>query len=133
MKLNETKANKYKYTVYALDDASRNKLLERFPPKYPEVVCHHVTQRYGFPDGEEVVPPPAAAVKIIGYADSTDGIEALVVSVDGKTERADGGRYHITLSLDTTKYTPIDSNKLLTSGKFTLTLPVAVTTTPTVI
>jgi hypothetical protein len=128
MKITEIKMNTNNYTAYVLDDSARNTLLAKFPPKYPKVVAHHVTVQFGVPADTEV--PPPANVKVIGYADSGDGLEALVCTVNGKAEREDGKRFHITWSLDPTKYSPVDSNKLLASNKFTLTLGTPVATTP---
>jgi hypothetical protein len=99
------------YTAYVLTDESREMLLEKFPPKYSEVVAHHVTVEFGVPEGTE--PPEEAIVKVIGEADSGDGLQALVVSVDGSTRRPDGGTYHITWSLNRDKYKPVDSNELI--------------------
>lgn len=119
------------YTAYVLTDSARNALLEKFPPKYPKVIAHHVTVQFGVPQG---TPAPApAVVKVIGYADSGDGIEALVVSVNGSTERPDGSRYHITWSLDPAVYRPVDSNALLASGKYTIMLAKPIETTPQVL
>lgn len=116
------------YTAYVLDDASRNALAERFPPKYPKFIGHHVTST--FPVSPDTQIPAPAQIKVIGYADSGDGIEALVVTVNGKTDRPDGQRYHITWSLDPAKYSPKDSNTLLANNKFTLVRSIPVNTTP---
>lgn len=123
------------YTAYVLDDASREKLVARFPPKYPQFVGHHITVLFGVPPNTAA--PEFATTKVIGYADSGDGLEALVVSVNGSVDRKDGSVYHITWSLDPTKYSPKDSNTLLAqkdkSKRFTLTLPVTITTQPEVL
>jgi hypothetical protein len=116
------------YTAYVLDDASRNTLSQKFPPKYPKFVGHHVTIQFGVPKDTEV--PAPAQIKVIGYTDSGDGLEALVVSVDGQTERPDGKRYHITWSLDPAKYSPVDSNMLLANNKFTLVRAIPINTNP---
>lgn len=131
MKMNEIKGNTNMYTAYVLDDASRTSLAERFPPKYPEFVGHHVT--VAFPVTKDTPVPPAAQVKVVGYADSGDGIEALVVTVNGHNDRQDGKRYHITWSLDPAKYSAKDSNTLLATNKFTLTRGIPVATTPSVL
>lgn len=130
MKINEIKGNNM-YTAYVLDNSAREALLDRYPPKYPDVIAHHITIQFPVPKGTEA--PAPANVKVIGYADSGDGIEALVCSVNGKTERPDGKRWHITWSLDSTKYSPVDSNKLLATNKFTLGIGTSVVTTPAVL
>lgn len=119
------------YTAYVLDDGARDALLAKFPPKYPKVIAHHITVQFPVPQGTE--PPAPANVKVIGYADSGDGLEALVCTVNGRSERPDGKRWHITWSLDPEKYSPVDSNKLLAQSKFTLALGTSVATTPAVL
>ena len=99
------------YTAYVLTDASRDALLEKFPPKYSKVIGHHVTVEFGVPEDTEL--PEDANLRVIGEADSGDGLQALVVSVDGTIRRPDGGTYHITWSLEPDRYKPADSNTLI--------------------
>lgn len=115
------------YTAYLLDVESRVMLSQQFPPKYPKFIGHHVTVQFGVP--ASTIPPAPASVSVVGYADSEDGLEALVVSVNGSAKRDDGSTYHITWSLDPAKYSPKHSNDLLKKG-FTEVDPVAVRTTP---
>ncbi len=131
MKINEIKMNTNHYTAYVLTDSARTTILEKYPPKYPKVVAHHVTVQFGVPADTQA--PSPATVKVIGYVDSGDGLEALVVSVNGKQDRPDGKRYHITLSLDPAKYSPVDSNGLVSSKQFTLTRGFLVQTTPEIL
>lgn len=121
-----------KYTAYVLNDSDRALLANNYPPKYADFVGHHVTVQFGVPEGTSA--PEPATVKVVGYKDSGDGIEALVVSVNGNTQRPDGSTYHITWSLDRTKYSPKDSNVLLsdTEKRYTLIRPIAIQTTPAV-
>jgi len=102
------------YSAYVLDDASRSSLLGLYQPKYSKIVAHHVTYAFGTSSLDDL--PPAGSYEVVGYADSEDGLEALVVEVNGTTEREDGSIYHITWSLDPDKYKPVDSNKLLKKG-----------------
>ena len=115
------------YTAYVLTDEARDMLLEKFPPKYPKGIAHHVTVEFGVPEGTE--PPPEAEVKVVGEADSGDGLQTLVVMVDGSTKRPDGGTFHITWSLND-NYKPVDSNALLADHtkrwKISLATPVEV-------
>lgn len=99
------------YTAYVLSDESRKKLAERYPPKYSKFVGHHVTEQFGVKTGTET--PEQADIEVVGYIDSQDGLEALVVAVNGSDQRPDGGTYHITWSLDPDKYSPKDSNMLI--------------------
>lgn len=119
------------YTAYVLDESSRTKLKEKFPPKYEKFIGHHVTVVFGVKKDAE--PPKPAIINVIGYADSKDGLETLVVSVDGKTKRQDKGIYHITWSLDPSKYTPKDSNNLIQGGRYKLVSPITIKTNPQVL
>lgn len=86
------------YTGYKLTAESRKLLLEKFPPKYEKVICDHITYKFGTPK-DEPLPPSVKDIRVIGYIDSDDGVEGVVVSLDGRTRRLDGKLYHITLSL----------------------------------
>jgi hypothetical protein len=78
-------------------DGERERLLERFPPKYARVVADHVTLQAGA--GEETPLPRRVSAEIVGYADDGESLECLVVEIDGSTGRPDGSTYHITWSL----------------------------------
>ena len=80
---------------WLLDEADRARLLQRFPPAYPDVVAHHVTF------APRAAPmPDASDGAVVGRADDGEGVEALVVSIGGSTDRPDGSAYHVTWSLD---------------------------------
>jgi len=84
------------YTGWLLDEAEREALLTRFPPRYAVTVAHHVTLKFG----EEGAQPPGEVVaEILGEADDGLGVQALVVAIDGRPDRPDGGTFHITWSL----------------------------------
>jgi 8-oxo-dGTP pyrophosphatase MutT (NUDIX family)/ribosomal protein S18 acetylase RimI-like enzyme len=110
-----TAANKETaYTAYVLTKASRDSLLSKFPPKFPDVIAHHVTLQFGVPQDTAV--PEAAKIEVVGYA-ADDSLEAVVVSVNGETKRPDGSTYHVTLSLDRTKgRKPVQSNEVVSKG-----------------
>lgn len=83
---------------WLLDREARRALLERFPPTYPDAVADHVTLRsHAAPDA--AIPAPVAC-RIVGRADDGEGVEAMVVEIDGASDRPDGSTYHITWSLD---------------------------------
>lgn len=88
------------YIAFVLDEPSRQRLLETFSPKYPDVIAHHITHKFGVSD-QEPLPPQPQYIKVVGYHDS-GAIQVLVVGVDGrKNQDAETERfYHITLSLD---------------------------------
>jgi hypothetical protein len=82
---------------WLVDEAQRPELLARFTPVYPQVVAHHVTLRSGAPDTEPL--PPQVQAEIVGEADDGEGVQTLVVRLDGTTDRPDGSTFHITWSL----------------------------------
>ena len=84
-------------TGWKLTSDERASLLDRFPPKYENVVADHVTLRTGAT--AETPLPREVEAAIVGQADDGDSLECLVVSIDGTTDRPDGSTYHITWSL----------------------------------
>lgn len=119
------------YTAHVLDSKSRRELAKRFPPKYPELLGHHTTVKFGVP--KDAPKPRPAKVEVVGYADDGEGLEALVVAVDGKVNRPDGSLYHITWSLDRSLgRKPVHSNKLVQSG-YEPVDNIPITTTPEVL
>jgi hypothetical protein len=80
--------------LLASDD--REKLLEQFPPKFEKTVVHHVTLKS---DAEREPIPPEVQAAIVGRTDDGEGVEAMVVAINGTTDRPDGSTYHITWSL----------------------------------
>lgn len=82
---------------WKLEAGQRQELLQQFPPRYDNIVADHVTLRVGV---DADTPLPGTAVgELIGRADDGQGVEAMVVRIDGSTDRPDGGTYHITWSL----------------------------------
>ena len=94
-------------TGWKVPKPERERLLERFPPKYDEVIADHVTLQVG---GTGLPPKPDALV--VGRADDGDSLECLVVELDGTTDRPDGSTYHITWSLGAGRRA-IESNDVL--------------------
>jgi len=84
-------------TGWKLTSDERTSLLDRFPPKYENVVADHVTLRTGAT--AETPLPREVEAAIVGQADDGDSLECLVVSIDGTADRPDGSTYHITWSL----------------------------------
>jgi hypothetical protein len=84
------------YTGWLVDAAARDGLLARLPPRYPRVVAHHVTLKFGDRAG---APPTDTLGEIVGEADDGCGVQAMVVRIAGSTDRPDGGTFHITWSL----------------------------------
>ena len=67
----------------------REALLARHPPRYARAVADHVT--FG-PAGEGEDMPRASSARLVGRADDGEGVEAMVVAIDGSTARPTGGR-----------------------------------------
>jgi hypothetical protein len=85
-------------TGWKLPRDERGMLLQRFPPKYVNVVADHVTLRVGA-TGDTPLPRKPDTARIVGRADDGESLECLVVEMDGTTDRPDGSTYHITWSL----------------------------------
>lgn len=100
------------YVGWKLTEDDREKLLEEFPPRYPDVIAHHVTLKFGVPNDHPL--PEAKKGVVVGLSDDGEGIQALVVEIDGTTDRPDGSTYHVTWSLDKDAgYKPVHSNDLI--------------------
>lgn len=84
-------------TGWKLPRDHRSDLLERFPPRYSNVIADHVTLRTGASSDTPL--PREVDARIVGRADDGDSLECLVVAIDGSTDRPDGSTYHITWSL----------------------------------
>lgn len=99
------------YTGYWITDESRSKLLEIFPPVFKNVIAHHITEEFGVHHGE--APPMPNSVQVVGTAVSHKlRVQALIVRINGNSERGDGGPYHITWSIDRSYGAkPVHSNK----------------------
>lgn len=120
------------YLAYKISDESRARLLSDFPPKFADVVCHHVTMIFGIskPDDSTIDTFNAAniPVSVVGYSED-NACEALVVSVgEAGTVREDGKVFHITHSLDKASgITPKYSNVMLERVGWTpLTKPIKI-------
>ena len=100
------------YSCWLLSGKDRSTLLAAFPPKFPDVIAHHVTITQG--KFKNLSMPPEAVMEVIGYATDGIGLEALVVRVNGSSKRDDGRVYHITWSIDRVAgYKPADSNGVI--------------------
>lgn len=118
------------YTSYQLTPKSKKHLTERFPPKYSKPIGHHVTYEFGVHSDTPL--PHLAEIHVIGYQDNPEGIEALVVSVNGSTVRPDGGVFHITWSLDPSEFKPVHANELVKRKDHKLVLPIRVNANPVI-
>jgi len=81
---------------WLLADDDRERLLQEFSPKFEKTVAHHVTLKT---DAENDPLPADVRAAIVGRTDDQQGVEAMVVAIEGTTDRPDGSTYHITWSL----------------------------------
>jgi hypothetical protein len=99
-------------TGWKIDEAERAALLERFPPAWPHAVADHITLDAHARADDPL--PAARAAGIVGSIDDGEGLQAMVVAIDGTTDRPDGGTYHITWSLDRVRgRKPVESNDVI--------------------
>ncbi|MFC3215091.1 hypothetical protein [Novosphingobium panipatense] len=83
---------------WKLKPDERAQLLDQFPPNWPDVIADHVTLKAHASSKEPL--PLQKAAEIVGSVDDGEGLQALIVSIGGSTDRPDGSTYHITWSLD---------------------------------
>jgi hypothetical protein len=82
---------------WKLDREQRKELLLQFPPRFAKVIADHVTLQAKAANDAPL--PEETEGEIVGRADDGKGVEAMVVRIDGTTDRPDGSTYHITWSL----------------------------------
>ncbi len=75
----------------------RERLLAAFPPAYPRVVVQQVALEGGEPPDFPL--PTETDGFVVGVADDSAGVQALVVEIGGTTRRPDGSAFHIAWSL----------------------------------
>jgi hypothetical protein len=98
---------------WKLDRNQRAALLERLEPAYAKIIADHVTLAANVA-ADAPLPDPAAA-EAIGRIDDGRGVEALVVAIDGATDRPGGGTFHLTWSLGPGRRAK-ESNDALAAG-----------------
>lgn len=99
------------YKVKNRDSVLNALLAAGVPPLYGKVDLDHVTHQY--PSDDQA--PAVTAGHVVGHV-AGNGVQTLVVDLDGSSERPDGGTYHITYSLGA-GHQPVESNALLASAK----------------
>ena len=113
---------------WKLDAEQRTELLQQFPPRFANVVADHVTLAVETADDAPL--PEETEGLIVGQADDGQGVEAMVVAIDGATDRPGGGTYHITWSLADGREAK-ESNDLLAGRKWVaLDLPMPILLRP---
>ena len=109
-------------------DEARDGLLELFPARYERVVADHVTLRVGASD--ETPLPRQVNAQIVGEGDDREGVQCLVVEIDGTTDRPDGSTYHITWSLGPGRKAKESNDVLRDCGWTHVDRPVAIDIEP---
>ena len=113
---------------WRLAEPDRARLLERFNPRYARTVADHVTLVANV--ALDTALPDALPAEVVGRADDGDGVETLVVAIDGFTGRPDGSTYHMTWSLEPGRH-PKESNDVLRAhGWIALDTPLPITLIP---
>lgn len=112
---------------WKLDPAKREALLATLPAQYGQVVADHVTLRSRVE--ADTPPPPPVRCRIIGAADDGQGVQAMVVEIDGQTDRPGGGTFHITWSLAEGRRA-VESNDVIAEHGWSLLEPQDVQLTP---
>ena len=121
------------YTALVLTPAAKDVLLNVYKPKYENIKADHVT--VNFDVSEDTVLPVVNSIEVIGYINDGIGLDLALVAVNGKTRRADGGTYHITISFGEGRKAK-DSNQVILDSQHnptpegTLFLPVEPTFIP---
>jgi hypothetical protein len=113
---------------WKLDRDQRKELLLQFPPQFPEVVADHVTLSARVARNSEL--PGEALGEIVGRAEDGSGVEALVVSIGGTTDRPDGSTYHITWSLSKGRRAKESNDVIRQYGWTAIELPVPIMLQP---
>ena len=116
-------------TGWKLPQVERDLLLQRFPPRYDNVVADHVTLVVGATP-ETPLPREVDNAAVIGRADDDAGVECLVVEIDGSTDRPDGSTYHITWSLGSGRRARESNDVLRDKGWDYVEAPIRVTLEP---
>ena len=113
---------------WKLREIERATLLERFPPRYENVIADHVTLRVGATP--ETPLPSRPEARIVGRADDGASLECLVVELDGTTDRPDGSNYHITWSLGPGREARQSNDVLRDRGWHPIDMPIPVELDP---
>lgn len=115
------------YVGWTLPEDERARLLARFPAAYARIVAHHVTAAFGVPPNHPL--PKETAGTVVGIADDGVGVQALVLSIGGTTDRPDGSTWHVTWSLGPDRK-PVESNDVIRRQGWTDMEPIPVRLKP---
>lgn len=115
-------------TGWKLDREEREALLLRFPPAYEHAVADHVTLLADAPPDSPL--PTATTGEIVGRTDDRRGVQAMIMRIEGTSNRPGGGFYHVTWSLAEGRRA-VESNDVIAQGGWeALDRPIPITLTP---
>ena len=118
------------YSGYELSEESRNKLKMLLVPIFNNFMGHHITEKFGVA-ADYPTPEMPDSVVVVGRAiDKKLEVDALLVEINGSSNRPDGSKYHITWSLGANAK-PVDSNKIINSAEY-LDSPIPIRVQPKV-
>ncbi|MCW1432080.1 hypothetical protein [Novosphingobium sp. JCM 18896] len=106
----------------------RKHLLEQFVPKFSRTIADHVTLAAKVASDTRL--PDQLPAAVVGHASDGAGVEALVVAIDGVTDRPDGSTYHITWSLADGRRAQESNDVIAKQGWLPLGEPVPVVLAP---
>jgi hypothetical protein len=112
---------------WLLAEGDRERLLQQFPPRFEKTVAHHVTLKT---EAENGPLPSEVKARIVGRTDDGNGVEAMVVEIDGTTDRPDGSTYHITWSLGDGRHARESNDVLRERGWDKLEQPIPIRLEP---
>lgn len=117
-------------TGWMLDLEDQQRLLDRFAPRFPDVIANHVTLDAGASASTPL--PTETTGEVVGEIDDGAGVQALVVRIGGTTDRPDGSTYHSTWSIDRARNRhAIESNDVIARlGWRPLDEPIAIRLVP---
>jgi hypothetical protein len=119
------------YSAYTLSETQRDFLLRAFPPIYPDVIAHHITDTFPVKSVEDFKPGVATIEVCLHLHDPVRRVECLVVRVNGQNWRKDKKAFHITWSIDRSAGAkPVHSNSVvddfLRNNNYVVKLPMVV-------
>ena len=109
---------------WKLDRGQRDELVRKFPPRFRNLVGDHVT--LASKAAADAALPQETEGSIVGRADDGKGVEAMIVSIGGTTDRPDGGTYHITWSLEDGREAKESNHVLASQARVMFDLPMPV-------
>ena len=112
---------------WKLDRNQRDQLLKAHPPRYEQAVADHVTLQT---EAKDKPLPSSVRPTIDAWTSRGSGVEAMVVTIDGTTDRPDGSTYHITWSLGSGRRARESNDVLKEKGWDELDHPIPVTVEP---